>query len=318
MFTSAFSVAMEPCLTFAPVYMYRVWGGRDLETLFRRPLPAGRRIGESWELVDRPEAQSVVDHGPLAGATLHELWQARREEVFGADLAGDHFPLLIKILDAADVLSVQVHPPAEVAEKLYGEPKCEIWYFVDAKPGAAIYAGLKRGVSRDRFEDALSSGSVACLLHRLPTRTDDFIFIPNGRLHAIDAGNIIFEIQQNSDTTYRVFDWNRVEANGVQRRLHVEESLAAIDFEDHEPDLGQAEGELLVRCDHFRVERWHLETERPARTRGKFTVFQVARGRVRCGRRTFGRGDLFLVPATVDATIAPQNGPAVLLRTSLD
>ncbi|MBV9489678.1 MAG: class I mannose-6-phosphate isomerase, partial [Verrucomicrobia bacterium] len=287
---------MESCLTFTPVYMPRVWGGRGLETVFDRPLPPGVAIGESWELVDRPEAQSVVDRGALAGATLHELWRKRREEIFGAGLAGSHFPLLIKILDAADVLSVQVHPPLAVAEKLRGEPKCEVWYVVDAKPRAAIYVGLKHGVDRQRFQDSLANGSVASVLHRLPTRTDDFIFVPSGRLHAIDAGNIIFEIQQNSDTTYRVFDWNRVDANGVARELHVEASLAAIDFDDHEPALGHAKGELLVECHHFRVERWQLEAERPAQTRGGFAVFQVARGRVRCGGRTFNPGDLFLVP----------------------
>ena len=306
---------MESCLTFAPVYMPRVWGGRAIEALFNRKLPIEKPIGESWELVDRADVQSVVNHGDLAGTTLHELWQERRTEIFGAGLAGDRFPLLVKILDATDVLSVQVHPPAAVAQKLAGEPKCEIWYFVLAKPGAAVYSGLKRGTTRERFERALADGSVVDCLHRLPTQADEFIYIPSGRLHAIDAGNVIFEIQQNSDTTYRVFDWNRLDLNGKPRRLHVDESLAAIDFDDHEPGFGQAEGERLVHCQHFCVERWRLEAERPAHAPGCFAVFQVAQGEVRCAGRVFNAGDLFLVPAAADATVAPVRGPAVLLRT---
>jgi mannose-6-phosphate isomerase len=151
--------------------------------------------------------------------------------------------------------------------------------------------------------------------HLTPTRAGEFIYIPSGRLHAIDAGNVIFEIQQNSDTTYRVFDWNRLDLDGKLRRLHVDESLAAIDFDDHEPGLGQAEGERLVRCQHFCVERWRLETTRPAHEPGRFAVFQVAQGVVRCGERIFSSGDLFLVPAVSDATVAPVRGPAVLLRT---
>ncbi|MBV9998184.1 MAG: class I mannose-6-phosphate isomerase [Verrucomicrobia bacterium] len=306
---------MESCLTFAPVYMPRVWGGRALRTIFNRKLPVEKPIGESWELVDRADAQSVVNHGDLAGTTLHELWQERRSEVFGAGLAGERFPLLVKILDAATVLSVQVHPPAAVAQKLAGEPKCEIWYFVQASPGAAIYSGLKGGTTREGFERALADGSVVDCLHRLATRAGEFIFIPSGRLHAIDAGNVIFEIQQNSDTTYRVFDWNRLGLDGKPRRLHVDESLAAIDFDDHEPGLGQAEGEQLVHCRHFRVERWQLQTERRAHEPGHFAVFQVAQGVVRCGGRLFNAGDLFLVPAVSAATVAPVRGPVVLLRT---
>lgn len=309
---------MESCLTFAPVYMPRVWGGRALEALFDRKLPVEKRVGESWELVDRADTQSIVNHGDLAGATLHELWQEHRKEIFGAGATGDRFPLLIKILDATTVLSVQVHPPAEVAQKLAGEPKCEIWYFVHAGPGAAVYTGLKRGTTRESFERALARGSVVDCLHRLPTRTDEFIFIPSGRLHAIDAGNVIFEIQQNSDTTYRVFDWNRADLDGKPRRLHVDESLAAINFDDHEPELGQAEGERLVHCQHFCVERWRLKAERPAHEPGHFAVFQVAQGEARCGGRLFSAGDLFLVPAVSDATVSPLHGTAVLLRTVMD
>ena len=147
-------------ITFTPLFMERVWGGRRLETLLGKPLPAGVPIGESWELVDREEAQSVVAGGPWKGRTLGELWSREREAVFGARYAAmkGRFPLIIKLLDAAEVLSVQVHPPTAVADELCGEAKTEMWVVLDAEPGAALYAGLKAGVTRERFEAALRRG----------------------------------------------------------------------------------------------------------------------------------------------------------------
>ncbi|MEO7317588.1 MAG: type I phosphomannose isomerase catalytic subunit, partial [Chthoniobacteraceae bacterium] len=222
----------EP-LIFEPLFMERVWGGRRLETLYGKRLPQGVRIGESWELVDREDAQSVVHSGPLRGATLNELWTGHRSEVFGSGLPETpRFPLLFKLLDAQDRLSVQVHPPADVAARLGGEAKTEMWYFLHAALDSVLYAGLKRGVTRAAIEEALSAGNVAELIHRLPTRAGDAIFIPSGRIHAIGAGNVIFEVQQNSDTTYRVFDWKRLGLDGRPRPLHVAESLESIDFED--------------------------------------------------------------------------------------
>ncbi|HEY0792350.1 MAG TPA: type I phosphomannose isomerase catalytic subunit [Chthoniobacterales bacterium] len=309
----------ESCLTFAPLYVPRMWGGRDLATLFQRKLPSAQLIGESWELVDRVDAQSVVEHGPWQGRTLHQLWEDHREEVFGTGLTGPRFPLLIKILDASDVLSVQVHPPVTAAATLGGECKTEVWYFVSVKPGASVFAGLKRGTTPETFQRALTDGMVASLMHRLESRPDEFIFIPSGRVHAIDAGNVLFEIQQNSDTTYRVFDWDRVDPNGNARQLHLRESLACIDFGDFEPELGRRQGELLVQCEYFKVQRWAVAGRRPAEPDGRFAVFQVVRGGVRVDDRTFRPGDLFLVPASATAaTLQAVEGEALVLRTSLD
>jgi mannose-6-phosphate isomerase len=306
------------CLTFQPLYMERVWGGRKLQTHFAREIPAQNPIGESWELVDREDVRSVVSEGELRGVSLHELWTGHRLEIFGDGYDYPRFPILIKILDASDFVSVQVHPPAPRMVALLDEPKTELWYFDAAEEGAGIYVGLKNGTNKENFELALASGGVAALLHWIPTRRDSFIFIPSGRLHAIGAGNVIFEIQQNSDTTYRVFDWNRLGLDGKPRAIHVEQSLRCIDFSDLEPTLGQPENETLAACDYFRVERWPLNQARPANSEAKFAIFQVVTGKVSFGARVFGHGDLFLVPAHSHMSpVAPHGGLATVLRTTL-
>ena len=306
------------CLTFQPLYMERIWGGHKLQTHFERILPSENPIGESWELVDREDAQSVVSEAEFRGVSLHELWVDHRREIFGDGYAYPRFPILVKILDASDVLSVQVHPPADRMVELLDEPKTELWYFIAAEADAGIYVGLKSGTTRKDFESALTSGRVADLLHRIPTQQDAFIFIPSGRLHAISAGNLLFEIQQNSDTTYRVFDWNRLGLDGKPRAIHVEQSLRCIDFGDLEPTLGQSENETLVACDYFRVDRWSLDQPRRANSETKFAIFQVVIGEVSFGERIFGRGDLFLVPAHSHMSpVSPRNGAATLLRTTL-
>jgi mannose-6-phosphate isomerase len=225
-------------LTFRPIFKERVWGGRSLERLYQKPLPSDQPIGESWEITDRPEGVSVIANGPLAGNSLRWLMENHRQDVLGTAAApAGPFPLLIKILDAKETLSVQVHPPAGVAAQFGGEPKTEMWYITDATPEAALYVGLKNGATRSDFERRVKDGTVAECLHRIPVCAGNAMFLPSGRLHAIGGGNVIFEIQQNSDTTYRVFDWNRVGLDGKPRQLHVDESLASIDFNDFEPAL---------------------------------------------------------------------------------
>lgn len=223
-------------LTFQPIFKERVWGGRALERLYKKPLPPKVPIGESWEISDRPGDVSVITNGPFAGKDLRWLMKHHASELLGdARPANGRFPLLIKILDAEEKLSLQVHPPAHKAAELRGEPKTEAWYIADAAPGAELYVGLKRGVTREQFEKKIATGEVAECFHRVPVRAGDTMFLPSGRVHAIGAGLVIFEIQQNSDTTYRVFDWNRAGLDGKPRELHVEQSLASIDFNDFEP-----------------------------------------------------------------------------------
>jgi mannose-6-phosphate isomerase len=311
---------MDPnCLTFVPLYMERVWGGRKLAALFGRHLPVTNPIGESWELVDRADAQSVVSEGRLKGKALHELWLNHRSQIFGEGYAYERFPLLIKILDASDALSVQVHPPIDRKIELLDEPKTELWYFIDTDEGASVYVGLKHGTAREDFQSALANGTVERLLYRLPTRPGSFMFLPGGRLHAIGAGNVLFEVQQNSDTTYRVFDWNRLGLDGKPRALHVEQSLRCIDFNDFEPALGEGLDERLVSHDCLIVDRWVLDQPRPANVLPKFSVFQVIQGTVSFGDgREFRFGDLFVVPARSHRSlIASKNDIAIVLRTTL-
>lgn len=298
--------------------MRRVWGGRRLETLYGKRLPSGVRIGESWEVVDREDAQSVVHNEPLRGATLHDLWMQRRTEIFGANVPDSpRFPLLFKLLDCQDRLSVQVHPPPAVAPRFNGEPKTEMWFLMATLLDSDLYAGLKRGVTREQFEEALQGGRVSELIHRIPTRAGDAFFIPSGRVHAIGAGNVIFEVQQNSDTTYRVFDWNRLGLDGKPRALHLDESLASINFDDPEPGVVETQGETLVACPHFRVERWEFaegDAPRSSGTDSAFAVFTVVNGEFECGGVKFVDGNFFLAPAGSGLTV---KGSGTILRTML-
>lgn len=246
-------------LKFTPLYMERVWGGRGLESKLGRKLPEDKVIGESWEIVDRDDAQSVVADGTLSGKTLRELLRTFPADLLGPGRdSGVSFPILVKWLDCRDRLSLQVHPPADIAPALGGEPKTENWYIADAEAGASLIVGLKRGVTRERFETALKNNEAESCVHRFPVRAGDSILVESGRMHAIDAGNLILEIQQNSDTTYRVYDWGRVGLDGKPRRLHLEESLKSIDFHDFEPEPIQIEpgDQVLADCPEFRITRY--------------------------------------------------------------
>ncbi|MDR1146868.1 MAG: class I mannose-6-phosphate isomerase [Verrucomicrobiales bacterium] len=286
--------------TLQPIFQERIWGGRNLQTLFGRALPAGRLIGESWELADRPEAQTLLVE---AGQTVHEWWaSADRQRVFGTAAAdSERFPILIKLLDARDKLSLQVHPPAALAPQFHGEPKTEMWYFLETSPSAEIYAGLKRGVNREKFTRAIAANTVADCFHVLKTAPGEAMFLPSGRVHAIGAGNVILEVQQNSDTTFRVYDWDRVGADGQPRALHVAESLACINFDDCEPAFAQPHADRLVECPYF-VTRRHCFDE-PGQgddlnvSGRSFRYLFVARGRFTIGDREYPRGASLFVTA---------------------
>ena len=291
---------MSP-ISFKPLYMERVWGGRGLETVFGRTLPdASTPFGESWEIVDRDPEQSVVNGGLFDGMTLHDLWTHHREEIFGTGLPeSERFPILIKILDARDDLSIQVHPPVEKAAELGGEPKTEMWFIADAAPGAKLYVGLKKGVSRADFEDAIANGTVEDCVHAIHPQAGESIFIPSGRLHAIGAGLLIHEIQQNSDTTYRVFDWNRVGLDGKPRALHVAESLASIDFNDFEPDMDLPQGDLLAECRYFKTSRKTLAAGETLSNPlpDRFSILGVVEGSLTSeDGRSFSKGAFLLLP----------------------
>ena len=314
---------MTPLLQFKPIYQERVWGGRTLENYLGRKLPAGGPIGESWELVDRPEAQSVVAGGPWGGQTLRQVMAAHHLEIMGPGWAKDRpFPILVKWLDCRDRLSVQVHPPAGIAGRLAGEPKTENWYFGKTDAGAAVYAGLKPGVTRASFEQAIAAGTVDQCLERLPVREGDSLLIHSGTMHAIDAGNVILEIQQNSDTTYRVYDWGRLGLDGQPRTLHVRESLESLSANTApRPRLvpGDSGGGILAGCAEFTLRRERLAPGgRLAFAAGQQPrILSVVEGTLETGPAAGGQtlrlGDNVLLPRAGEFSFVAQGRAAVVI-----
>jgi mannose-6-phosphate isomerase len=315
-------------LTFQPIFKERVWGGRNLARLYGKKLPPNAPIGESWEISDRPGDASVITNGRLASKDLRWLMEHHAAELLGsAKPQNGRFPLLIKILDAQDKLSLQVHPPSHQAAELHGEPKTEMWHIADATPGAELFVGLKRGVTRADFERKLRDGSVADCLHRVTVRADDAMFLPSGRVHAIGAGLVIFEIQQTSDTTYRVFDWNRVGLDGRPRELHLAASLASIDFNDFEPALladtfsGDSSMKFrpLVRDPLFTVEALQLAAGVVAPLKPRtMQIIACVNGQlsVEVGATSIERspGEFCLMPASLDGATLRARTAVTLLR----
>lgn len=249
---------MNELLRFQPIYQDRVWGGRALESALGRTLPPSRPIGESWELVDRPEAQSILVGGRFDGKTLRSVLETQTASIMGPRFPAQRpFPLLVKWLDCRERLSLQVHPPADLAPALRGEPKTENWYIASAAPGAGLLVGLRNGVTRAEFAQALAQSSLESCVHRFGVKEGDSILVRSGTLHAIDGGNLILEIQQNSDTTYRVYDWGRVGLDGKPRQMHVAESLASINWSDFEPaPVRSAPVEsVIAEAAEFRIRR---------------------------------------------------------------
>lgn len=213
---------MQP-LKFKPIYQNYIWGGKRIQEKYGRqetPIPCA----ESWELADRPEGMSRIAEGPLMGTTLQKLVEIYGERLLGEGRKDNKFPLLIKILDARENLSVQVHPSEESASCYGGEPKNEMWYFLEEGP---IYAALKHPIEKKSFEELLQADCIEDWLRKIEVRSGEAVFIPGGRIHALGAGCFVFEVQQNSNTTYRIYDWGR---NG--RILHIQEALQCMLFDD--------------------------------------------------------------------------------------
>lgn len=311
-------------LTFRPIFKERVWGGRRLAELYGKPLPASVPIGESWEITDRPEGVSVITNGPLAGNDLRWLMEHHATELLGpAKPQNGRFPLLVKLLDAQEDLSLQVHPPARLAKQLGGEPKTEMWYFTHATPKAQIYVGLKHGVTREEFARKVQDGTVADCFHRHTVQAGDAMFLPSGRVHALGAGSVLFEIQQNSDTTYRVFDWNRVGLDGKPRELHLSQAMASIDFTDFAPALLPAAQagvtrRALVQHELFSVDLFTLTADAPLPLNHQGPlVLAATQGSVRIlsGKTTveLKAGEFVVIPASVqDVALTTAVGATVL------
>lgn len=226
--------ALYPLL-FTPVYQEVMWGGNNWEKVMHRTLPADLKgpVGESWEIVDRADASSVVENGPLAGTTLTDLVRYYGQDLIGSAYSGGPFPLLVKIIDAGKRLSLQVHPDEAACARTPGiEPKTEMWYIIHADRGAKIIAGLRQDTTKVQFLQNISTQEVERTLQIFDSVPGDAYFIKAGKVHAIGAGNVLLEIQQNSNTTFRISDWGRVDANGKSRELHLDAARECIDFMD--------------------------------------------------------------------------------------
>ena len=236
---------------------HRIWGGQKLRELGKQ-IAEGEKIGESWELADLPEDKSVISNGELAGQTLSSVIEKYPKEIRGDENFTGGFPLLIKFLDAQDILSVQVHPDEQACERMgKGEPKTECWYIIAAEAGAVIYKGLKKGVTKQQFAEATKEGNIAELLEEVAVEAGQCHFLPAGTAHSIGPGLLIAEIQTPSDTTYRVFDFNRVDDTGKARPLHIEEALESIHFERGGEGFSVSTIGRLVDCEYFKVDKGH-------------------------------------------------------------
>ncbi len=312
-------------IRFEPMYRRYLWGGRRLATVLGKSLGDGDDFAESWEVVDHGADQSRVAAGPLRGNTLRELVSDRGQELFGRHAPQPQFPLLFKFLDAQQNLSVQVHPDNQQAAKL--DPpdlgKSEAWIILHAEPGSVIYAGLKRGFDRAALEREVDRNTTALCLHRFEPKVGDCIFIPAGTVHALGAGLVVAEIQQASDTTYRLFDWNRVGPDGKPRQLHIQQALNTIDY-GRGPVLPQAprpiDGyplERLVECEHFMLDRWSMTGRHMLGGDQRFHLLSVVSGEVVVAGDPSGqpltRGQTLLLPASCGKVSVTAPNHAVVL-----
>jgi len=303
-------------LKFKPRYVKKMWGGRKIEKILGKSPPPGP-IGESWELYDFPPGvvdeshdwiSSEVAEGPLAGKTLHELVREFGKDLYGdIPLVGPHgqFPILIKFLDAREDLSVQVHPDEAYAKANPGAHlKNEAWYIVHADPGSRLLNGLKPGITRESFAKAISAGSVESTIQSIPAKIGDCFYLPSGTVHALGAGILAAEVQTPSDTTYRVFDFNRIDpSTGKLRTLHIEQAMKCIDFAAPAPPKPTAP--QLAQCDYFSIRKVELKkggkTSNPS---GEPIVLMFIEGKGRMMSVEFKRGDTILLPAALkEATV---------------
>ena len=294
-----------------------------------KPIGPDGAYAESWEISDHGADQSVVEFGPLAGVSLQELVSRRGEELLGRHHPQQRFPLLVKFLDATDVLSVQVHPNDAIAAKLNPPDlgKTEAWVVMESEPEGVIYAGLKPGVDRDRLAEAIRRGNCQECLHRFHPTPGDCVFLPAGTAHTVGQGVLVAEIQQSSDATFRLFDWNRLGADGCPRPLHVEQSLEAIDYgrgpvapqsirPTQRPEVGR-----LVESKQFVLDRCSFSQPFLLGGDGRCHIVMVLHGAIEMegdpAQTVLPRGGTALVPACLGPIRLTPQGPATILDAYL-
>lgn len=319
-------------LRFEPIYQYRLWGGRHLASLLTAPLPSGP-VGEAWLLSDRDDHQSRITDGALKGQSIGQLLQQFPKQIMGK-LAGrfPRFPLLLKFLDVHEMLSVQVHPTKANTNLLpAGEtPKTEAWVVLEAGTQSRIYAGLKTETTEPNLRRALTNGTVADHLACLTPKPGDAVFLRAGTVHSLGGDLVVFEIQQNSDVTFRLYDWDHIDPKtGKPRALQVDKAMACIDFSEGPvsrvtPEVETTtpvERERLFHCEHFWL--WRLRGQSPF-TVGKADLPRVlvcieGEGQVEHGDATYavGKGDVFLLPAVIGACVFRPRGAVSLLEIAI-
>ncbi|MDG1806771.1 MAG: class I mannose-6-phosphate isomerase [Pirellulaceae bacterium] len=325
-------------LRFEPIFRRYLWGGRRLATELGKSIGEGV-CAESWEIVDRPEANSVIANGDLAGTTLHALIGSSGEQLLGTQVYQQihrkelperlrgRFPLLLKFLDANKTLSVQVHPDdlAGSKKEIPDLGKTEAWYVMDAAAGSKIYCGLKSGVDREQLAEAVTQGATEQVIHAFEPKSGDCVFVPAGTVHAIGQGLLVAEIQQSSDTTYRLFDWNRVDAEGNSRDLHVAEALQVTDFENGPVspqtigETGEADTQALVHCEKFSIKRRSLKAaSTQIRLHGGCCLLMVVEGQLRILEEPAGellsKGSSVLIPAALETVTLDCVDEAMVLE----
>ncbi|TKC17011.1 mannose-6-phosphate isomerase, class I [Robertmurraya kyonggiensis] len=294
----------EP-LFFIPIFQERIWGGEKLTT-FGYEIPSNR-TGECWAFAAHEHGQSIVKNGKYKGESLSDLWDNHRE-LFG-NMEGDRFPLLTKILDANDDLSVQVHPDDKFANRYEnGElGKTECWYIVDCDKEAEIIFG-HHAKSREQFIQLINDGKWDELLHKVSVKPGDFFFVPSGTIHAIGKGILILETQQNSDTTYRVYDYGRVDSNGNKRELHIEKSIQVANIPSHQPKINPQKTTIddleittFIETEFFTVHKWKLIGHVTLKQTKPFQLLSVISGEgyIIVNNQTFSfqKGDHILLPS---------------------
>lgn len=302
---------MLPPLVFEPILKRIRWGGRRLGSFLQKPIGAGNDYAESWELADHGEDDSRVAGGPLAGITLRQLMQSHPHELLGQHAGVTQFPLLIKFLDASDWLSLQVHPDDELARRFdpHENGKTEAWVILDAQPDSRICAGLKPGVDAAALRQGLLTGHIEELLHLIPVTPGDCVFVPAGTVHALGPGILLAEIQQQSNLTFRLHDWGRVDADGKAREIHVEQSIECTDF-NRGPVFPVTpvslcdqnhEFEELIRCQYFVVRRHCALEPFEILVSDQFRILMFLDGRAEvctsAGTVSAGIGTTVLIPA---------------------
>lgn len=323
------SICLPP-LNFKPIIKPTPWGGRKLKTTLKKSLPPSKPCGESWEIVDLPDDQSILETlstelNRLFGtrATIHDMLTTAKQTLIGSTpLLMERFPLLFKYLDARETLSVQVHPDWEACRRIGGgaRPKTEAWYILEVEEGAKLYLGLKENVSLDQLRQGIRTGQVEKLLYTVEPKPGDFYHLPAGMLHAIGGGILLAEIQQSSDTTYRVFDWNRVGFDGKPRPLHIENALLSIN-----PDLrgkiktaAPASGYLGVTCNSFSFEEVVVETDKtvklaPEKTYIVSCLSGTGLARTSVGDKPLSIGQTCLLTASSKSSLLANRGSKFLV-----